>query len=870
MEPTARSHEAPGTQLRIAMGMRGGVSLAVWMGGACSEVDRLRHSLDDDAPQDSAYRWLLEAGGHTSVAVDVLAGASAGGLNSVLMSCSVAHGMRFDGRIRDLWLRLGDLGALVRRDGGMTPASLLDGDAAFYGALAKELRSLVPAPGHRTPRLDTILTCTIFSPAPRTRYQDLGPPIVEKRNRAWFRFRSRPAGDDGAESDFGSTADDLTGALDLLAYAARATSSFPGAFEPASIGFAPDSHAPADVPSSGVPLPPTHYGVYSESRPRSATDIVEGIDRDHVIDGGVLDNIPLAWAVRSIAAAPADCPVDRWLLYLQPVPFAPPREEQRSRPRTFDTVRRARQLKGGTEALADDLDELERLRRDAERRRGFQQVLEYALGQVPEGTSKPEFLAELCERGLAALGRYRERAGAMEAGRIRALWTDPLPILGADPLSFEGSTRDPLPPSHACMLALLPAAGPELVLPALPPGDPPTGPEAVAPLAAQLPLFRSPQVLARTVSVLLDAARALGPDGLALKAALYEIREDIELYVARADRALAAAPAALAVPPTTPGALVEVIRSSLPGGIEGWGPRPDLWYRLVTAAQDLAAAAEKVAAQGAPGPQEARAFLGCLVRAAADTGDPTQATRAVLVAVELLTGPLRPDPLAETTAVRFHMISALNTSPLIPEPPTADERSADKLAGNQLSNFGAFLSARWRLNDWSWGRLDAAASLVDVLLHDLDPEGERADRLRTRFGVPSGLPPLELLDALRHGAVCRLHDAILREELPLLGEVGDAPPPADAPDVGPLPPEAALDPSALEVIGAEKPRDVAMRSMTRLPDAGRLVGVATMVVADGAAQMAWRQVVDLGRWAGAGIAARVRDAMSNAGGRKVR
>jgi hypothetical protein len=206
----------------------------------------------------------------------------------------------------------------------------------------------------------------------------------------------------------------------------------------------------------------------------------------------------------------------------------------------------------------------------------------------------------------------------------------------------------------------------------------------------------------------------------------------------------------------------------------------------------------------------------------------------------------------------------------VPEPPPGSERSADKLAGNQLSNFGAFLSARWRLNDWSWGRLDAAASLVDVLLHDLDPEGEPAARLRARLGVPAGLPPLELLDALRQQAVCRLHDAILREELPLLGEVGDAPPPPDAPEVGPLPPGGALDPSALEEIGAEKPRDVAMRSMARLPDAGRLAGVAAMVLADGVAQMAWRQAVDLARWARGGFAAKAREATTNGGGRKVR
>ena len=38
-----------------------------------------------------------------------------------------------------------------------------------------------------------------------------------------------------------------------------------------------------------------------------------------------------------------------------------------------------------------------------------------------------------------------------------------------------------------------------------------------------------------------------------------------------------------------------------------------------------------------------------------------------------------------------------------------------KLAGNQLNNLGAFLSARWRQNDWIWGRLDAATSLARLL-----------------------------------------------------------------------------------------------------------------------------------------------------------
>ena len=40
----------------------------------------------------------------------------------------------------------------------------------------------------------------------------------------------------------------------------------------------------------------------------------------------------------------------------------------------------------------------------------------------------------------------------------------------------------------------------------------------------------------------------------------------------------------------------------------------------------------------------------------------------------------------------------------------------NKLSGNSLANFSAFLSRRFRANDWMWGRMDAAAGLVDILV----------------------------------------------------------------------------------------------------------------------------------------------------------
>ena len=856
MEPSA-APQTPGTELRIALGMRGGVSLAVWMGGACSEVDRLRRARDRNRPEDQVYRWLLDCAGYSRVAVDVLAGASAGGLNGVLMSCSVIHGMEFGSNIRNLWLQVGDLGSLVRKDGSRMPASLLDGDRNFYGTLSRELPDLV-AKGEdrpsRPPRLDTILTCTLLTPATRRRFQDLGPPIDERRNRAWFRFRS--PGPAGEGSDFGAPGSDLTDPLRRLAYAARATSSFPGAFEPASVGYAEDS--PLPVGDGRAVLPPaSHYGIYSESRRRP-----NGGDpgRDHVIDGGVLDNIPLAWAVRAIAAAPANCQVDRWLLYLQPVPFPPVAGGGPEQPRTFDTVHRARDLKGSTEALADDLDELQRLRRDGQRRRGFAQVLEYALGQLPTGTTVLRYLGALAERGLAARDRYRERAGEMEAGRIRELWTDPLAVLGADPLGFRRTTRDALPERNAGMLDLLPQVGPDLVLDEpssqLPgavssTGDAtqePTDEEkdalaraAIATMAGELDCFRSPQVLARTVSVLLDASRELGPFGLKVKERLYDVRAAIEVLIAEADRALAAA-GSVAQPPETREQLLDLVQATLPaGGRDRWS---DVWDDLVSAARDVAVAAQAAAAATTAPPDE-RAFLGCLVKAADWSENPDRATRAVLAVVELLTGPLRPDPLAETTPVKFHMISAVNKSPVVRDA-EGNPAAAGKLAGNQLRNFGAFLSAKWRLNDWTWGRLDGSSSLVDVLLRRFDQddptetETDRAARLAREADLRDalGLTPGCARDDVRDACVTRLHRDVLRWELPLFTTVEDRPPTKEQLEVDPIPATETPDPEALLETGQEGVLDVVRRGRDRISDLTALLGVGAVVAADGTLQSA--------------------------------
>jgi hypothetical protein len=76
--------------------------------------------------------------------------------------------------------------------------------------------------------------------------------------------------------------------------------------------------------------------------------------------------------------------------------------------------------------------------------------------------------------------------------------------------------------------------------------------------------------------------------------------------------------------------------------------------------------------------------------------------------------------LASDEEVRFLRVAGSNPTPLEPLLTSRTESKTfgvrEKLCGNELGNFAAFFSAKWRVNDWMWGRLDAVKSIVDLLV----------------------------------------------------------------------------------------------------------------------------------------------------------
>ena len=136
-------------ELRLALVINGGVSLAIWMGGAVKEIDRFRCAFrrrDADAADARLYRALLEAV-RTEVTTDVLAGTSAGGINATLLAYAVANGRSLESAganaIRDLWVRMGALRELRYDDG--EPASALRGEEVLYAQCVGMFRALQEA-----------------------------------------------------------------------------------------------------------------------------------------------------------------------------------------------------------------------------------------------------------------------------------------------------------------------------------------------------------------------------------------------------------------------------------------------------------------------------------------------------------------------------------------------------------------------------------------------------------------------------------------------------------------------------------------------------------------------------------------------------
>lgn len=401
-------------ELRIALVWFGGVSLAVYMHGISKEILKLvrassaLHAIadrdqrraasfvagvdpaDPEYDTESLYFDLLRDLGRKvelRVVVDIIAGASAGGINGILLARALSHDLPMRA-LRDLWLDNADVSVLLAPEARasrwskwiLKPFIWLLGASGYLAAIKDpEVRSKVslfvrsrwfrpPLSGRRMAglmyeamtslgapkspgasllpsgqRLDLFVTLT-----DHYGYQQLvqihDPSLIhEREHRHVLRFGYRRDADGHVKTDF-----DLANAP-ALAFAARATSSFPGAFPPARVAEMDEVVAAqaADWPRRAEFIA-GNFEAYGQLNidPTSAS----------FVDGSVLNNRPFREAIAAIRGRPAYREIDRRLVYVDPDPALPAATTRYDVPGFFTTLKGALSDIPSSEPIVDELD----------------------------------------------------------------------------------------------------------------------------------------------------------------------------------------------------------------------------------------------------------------------------------------------------------------------------------------------------------------------------------------------------------------------------------------------------------------------------------------------------------------------------------
>ncbi|HVJ00102.1 MAG TPA: patatin-like protein [Sphingomonas sp.] len=449
-------------EIRLALVCYGGISLAVYMHGITKEIWRLARAseafIEGREPargSQGIYRALLEEieAEHKlklRVLIDIVAGASAGGINGVFLAQAIATGQSLE-PLTDLWFEKADVEALI--DPEAAPSSRYSkmwalplawmaarrseddledvdepgardevrsklshfvrsrwfeppfGGARFTGMLLDALDAMAAAPPgprllpDRQP-LDLFVTVTDFRGHPERLRLNSPPEVIETEHRLVFPF-----------SDHGEGGDAL-GHPAELAFAARATSSFPGAFPPVTVGEIDGVLADRKLAWPG------RAAFLRRMLPRQSA--ANAAETAALIDGSVLANAPFKPAIDALRERPARRPIDRRFVYIDPSPGLKIHLTDGSKagpPGFFQTIIGALSELPRKQPIRDNLDAI------AARSRRIEQMRDVIADIAPEVESEIEalfghtlFLGRPTAARLAGWRRRAQLAAGRKAG----------------------------------------------------------------------------------------------------------------------------------------------------------------------------------------------------------------------------------------------------------------------------------------------------------------------------------------------------------------------------------------------------------------------------------------------------------------------
>ena len=479
-------------ELRLALVCYGGVSLAVYMHGITKEVWKLcrasmrRHNTDAASlpPADDTeivYGALLDSlmpALDLTVSTDIVAGASAGGINGIFLAQAIATGQSME-PLRHLWLETADSDRLLDPEAASRPLSKLwalpliwytrrrglgldevEEPAARAEASAK-LSRLMRSRWFQPPFSGTIFSTLIHDALVAMAKTPATPPLVGPQQafdlfvtvtdydgaRVRLALNSPP---EVAETDhrlilsFHSSGADMAGQRHLaelpeLVFAARATASFPGAFPPFRLAELDEMLA-----NHGLDWP-GRARFLARQFPRHADPA-----RVTLLDGSVINGRPFGPAIDALSHHRAHREVDRRFIYVDPRPgmhHAPPEQEAAPAPRLpgfFSTILRSLSDIPRQQPINDSLGTIESLSARVRRLRqvtdgmapDVDAAIEAAVGRrfLLFGLS-PERLADLRSKGQTAAatraGFSYAAYGQLKLARLIESLADLLCRLGA-------------------------------------------------------------------------------------------------------------------------------------------------------------------------------------------------------------------------------------------------------------------------------------------------------------------------------------------------------------------------------------------------------------------------------------------------------
>jgi patatin-related protein len=723
-------------EVRFAVVLNGGVSLAVWMGGAVLELDAVTRG-------DGTYGELLQLFG-ISARADVIAGTSAGGINGAALALSQVNKHADLSLLRDLWAEQGRMDELLRRPFEEATPSLLRGDDYFLPNLCRAMEQLTrgwdPVPAADRP-IDLTITTTLLSGAREVNVDALGQPLPQLVHEGRFYFRrgmGEYPGDDFAEYDDRGRAKPPPADLAArLALAARATAGFPIAFEPTfipAVASRDGRYPPLQTRDANRP----DMGAFVNWRDAGPASELPADRSRFAVDGGLLANTPTRDALAAIGRMKASTPVRRVMLLV--FPHAPenrndPADSQSDDPKVTETVA------GLLGAMASQgsrtfVDQVEAHNQRAASRRGTRTDILAAV-------KSPAGLRELAEHVFVHYQALRFRRSARDlAARFKSPtdWSFER-IRGA----IEQAQDDILRTGHP-----LPYVPPELPVQPWLPGL--TGHAWGWGTTTALDLADIALDLSQRLARVADQAEAGHLDGP--RRLLHDAAVRLRATRDADERLWTKNPVLAALPP-------DVAYWKFRAGTYAW-----LMTGLTRDASDTARYRDEVVADlrghnpadpvvgvieaGPNGPlwsahgkttvkavadvvQAMRQLLPVLLRerdAAVDAMVDLEPWRVLFEGVDEGTFP-RAELLVRM--LWLHVVSWTmadevmleNTSPVDLVQVSLQTHNAfarrsvtadDKAGGFSLARFSGFLKRSWRQNDWTWGRCDAASMLMQTLL----------------------------------------------------------------------------------------------------------------------------------------------------------